>query len=64
VFEVLNGKLNGELARLERIINADLPRINAALRAAGVPEITRSKVELPASTKAGEGFVPDEDFGR
>jgi len=51
-FGVRNPLLTTELARLERVIEADLPRVNAMLRAAGQPEIVRSKVEAPVATPA------------
>ena len=47
VYAVLGGKLDKEIARLERIIAADLPKVNAMLKSAGKPEIVRSKVEPP-----------------
>jgi photosystem II stability/assembly factor-like uncharacterized protein len=60
VFGVLNPLLSTELARLERVIEADLPRVNAMLRAAGQPEIVRSKVEAPVATPAPPPVpVPD-----
>jgi len=48
VWGVLAPKTDGELARLERTITTQLPKINALLKAAGQPEITRSKTEGPA----------------
>ena len=56
VYTVLDGKLTKETVRLDRIIAADLPRLNAMLKAAGLPEITRNKVEPPAA--GGRGIVP------
>jgi len=64
VLAVLNPKLDVQMARLERVIAADLPRINAMLKAAGVAEIARSKVETGAAGAAQAGFVPDEGFDR
>jgi hypothetical protein len=57
VFGVLNPKLVAQEQRLERIIKAHLPQLNAMLKAAGQPEIGRSKVEPPAAPEKG-GFVP------
>lgn len=48
VWNVLAPKTDGELARLERTITTQLPKINALLKAAGQPEIVRSKTEGPA----------------
>ena len=57
VFGVLNPKLVVQEQRLERIITTQLPKVNALLKAAGQPEIGRSKVEPPAAPEKG-GFVP------
>ncbi len=60
VFNVLSPKLTGELTKLERIILRDLPMVNAALKAAGQPEIGRSKVEPPgAPARPTAAFVPE-----
>ncbi|WP_439643438.1 hypothetical protein, partial [Gemmatimonas sp.] len=48
VWNVLAPKTDGELARLERVITTQLPKINALLKAAGQAEIVRSKTEGPA----------------
>ena len=56
VYTVLDGKLTKETVRLNRVIAADLPRINAMLKAAGLPEITRNKVE--PQLVGGRGIVP------
>ena len=45
VWNVLAPKTDGELTNLERVITTNLPKVNALLKAAGQPEITRSKVE-------------------
>ncbi len=58
VYNVLGPKLDAQIARMERIINADLPKVNAALKAAGLPEIKRSKVEVGGSGAAAAAFVP------
>ena len=63
VLAVLNPKLDLQMARMERIIAADLPKINAMLKAAGLPEITRSKVEKGGPGAAQPVFVPDETSG-
>jgi photosystem II stability/assembly factor-like uncharacterized protein len=55
VYTVLGGKLDGEIATLERTIATELPKINAMLKAAGVAEIVRSKVEPQAPRS---GIVP------
>jgi hypothetical protein len=60
VYNVLGPKLDVEIARLERIIAADLPKVNAALKAAGLPLITRSKIEVGGSGPAPAAFVPEE----
>jgi hypothetical protein len=64
VLAVLNPKLDVQMARLERVIAADLPRINAMLKAAGVAEIVRSKVETGAAGAAQAEFVPEEGVDR
>jgi hypothetical protein len=65
VFAVLNPKLTTELTRTERIITADLARINAMLKAAGVPEIKRSKIEPPGPSGPPQAtVVPMEDADR
>jgi hypothetical protein len=55
VYTVLGGKLDGEIATLERTIATELPKLNAMLKAAGVAEIVRSKVEPQAPRS---GIVP------
>ena len=55
VYGVLGPKLTVEMTRLERIITADLTKVNAMLKAAGVPPIVRTKVEPQV---AGRAFVP------
>ena len=61
---VLNPKLDVQMARKERIIAADLPKLNAMLKAAGVPEITRSTVEKGGPGAAQPVFVPDAEYDR
>jgi photosystem II stability/assembly factor-like uncharacterized protein len=51
VYTVLGGKLDGEIAKLERTIATELPKLNAMLKAAGVAEIVRSKVEGKDATR-------------
>lgn len=41
VYTVVTKELNVQTAKLKRILDADLPKINAMLRAAGLKEITR-----------------------
>jgi hypothetical protein len=48
VWAVLAPKTDGELLKLERVITTQLPKVNALLKAAGQPEIGRSKTEGPA----------------
>ena len=55
VYAVLGGKLDVESANLKRVITIDLPKVNAMLKAAGLPEIVPNKVEPPATRAA---FVP------
>ncbi|MEP6781435.1 MAG: glycosyl hydrolase, partial [Gemmatimonadaceae bacterium] len=57
VYAVLGPKLDAEIARLERVIAADLPKVNAMLKKAGQPEIVRSKVEPPLNVPK-PAFVP------
>ena len=64
VLAVLNPKLDVQMARKERIIAADLPKLNAMLKAAGVPEITRSTVEKGGPAAAQPVFVPDAEYDR
>jgi len=58
VYNVLGPKLDVEIARMERIITTDLPKVNAMLKAAGLPEIKRSKVEVGGPGPAIPAFVP------
>lgn len=60
VYTVLGSKLDVQNARLERIIMMDLPKVNAALKAAGQPEIKRSKKET-GTGPAAPAFVPLEE---
>ena len=60
VYGVLGPKLDVQQARLERIIATDLPKVNAMLKAAGQPEIKRSKKEAGGSGPAQAAFVPTE----
>jgi len=48
VWGVLAPKTDGELAKMERVITTNLPKVNAKLKAAGQKEIVRSKTEGPA----------------
>jgi photosystem II stability/assembly factor-like uncharacterized protein len=65
VFNVLRPKLEAELARLERVIAADLPWINQQLAAAGQPAVVRSTVEPPGGpAPVPEAPPPAEDFDR
>jgi photosystem II stability/assembly factor-like uncharacterized protein len=48
VYAVLGPKLDKEIARMNRIIASELPKVNAMLKSAGKSEIVRSKVEPPA----------------
>ncbi|HEX8944408.1 MAG TPA: hypothetical protein VF785_14825, partial [Gemmatimonadaceae bacterium] len=48
VYSVLDPKLQTELARYKRVMG-DLAKINAALKAAGLPEIVPSTAEPPAT---------------
>ena len=58
VYGKLGPKLDLQAARLERIISADLPKVNAALKAAGQPQITRSKKEAGGPGAPVPVFVP------
>jgi photosystem II stability/assembly factor-like uncharacterized protein len=57
VFAVLDPKMQLELGRYHRVLNAGLAKINASLKAAGQPAIVPSTDEPPAPTT---GPVPDE----
>ena len=59
VYTVLGAKLTAQSARLDRIIAADLPKLNAMLKANGQPEIVKSKVEPPLPPK-----TPSRSVGR
>ena len=48
VYNTLSPQLDRELVRLRRVMNAYLSRINALLKAAGLPEIVPSTDEVPA----------------
>ncbi|MDB4873704.1 MAG: hypothetical protein JWM41_150 [Gemmatimonadetes bacterium] len=48
VFAVLDPKLQTELARYKRVMDSNLAKINAALKAAGQPVIVPSTAEAPA----------------
>jgi photosystem II stability/assembly factor-like uncharacterized protein len=56
VYTVLGGKLTTQTTKLNRVINTDLPQVNAMLKAAGLPEIIRSKNEPPLPP--GRAVVP------
>jgi hypothetical protein len=47
VYAVLGAKLDVESARLKRVIATELPKVNAMLKAAGLPEIVPNKIEPP-----------------
>jgi photosystem II stability/assembly factor-like uncharacterized protein len=53
VFGTLSAQLDRELAELERVIGADLPPVNAKLRAAGLPQVERRAPKATATTEAG-----------
>ena len=57
VWAVLAPKLDVQIARMEKIIASELPKVNAALKAARVPGITRSKKETGTTTVV-PAFVP------
>ncbi|MDB4887825.1 MAG: hypothetical protein JWN79_3263 [Gemmatimonadetes bacterium] len=50
VFNQLSTQLSGELARLRRVMDGTLPRVNALLRANGQPEIVPAAKEVPKPT--------------
>jgi photosystem II stability/assembly factor-like uncharacterized protein len=52
VYAVLEPKLKLELARYQRVLDANLSKINAALKAAGQPLIVPSTAEQPAPARA------------
>ncbi|HEU4786845.1 MAG TPA: glycosyl hydrolase, partial [Gemmatimonadaceae bacterium] len=52
VFAVLDPKLQTELARYKRVMDANLAKINAALKAAGQAEIVPSTAEPPGAVRA------------
>jgi photosystem II stability/assembly factor-like uncharacterized protein len=56
VYAVLGPKLDKEIARMNRVIASELPKVNAMLKSAGKSEIVRSKVEPPAPP--GRPIVP------
>jgi len=47
VMTVLSAQLDAELARLKRVMDGTLPRVNAVLRANGQPEIVPAAKEVP-----------------
>ena len=49
---MLDPRLQTELARYKRVMDANLPKINAALKAAGQAEIVPSTAEPPAAVRA------------
>jgi photosystem II stability/assembly factor-like uncharacterized protein len=51
VYNVLGAKLTTQTTKLNRVIGADLPKVNAMLKAAGLAEIIRSKNEPPLPPK-------------
>ena len=61
VYAVLGPKLDTEMAKLERIIGAELPRINAALKVAGHAEVVRSKIEPPGGPERPQEMIPPDD---
>ena len=54
VFTVLDPKLQTELARYRRVLDANLPKINAALKAAGQAEIVPSTAEAKEAVRAND----------
>jgi photosystem II stability/assembly factor-like uncharacterized protein len=48
VYTVLDPKLQTELTRYRRVMDSNLAKLNAALKAAGLPEIVPSTAEPPA----------------
>ena len=56
VWSVLAPKLDVQITKMNTIILRELPKVNAALKAAGVLEITRSKKE--ETGKPASAFVP------
>jgi photosystem II stability/assembly factor-like uncharacterized protein len=61
VYAVLGPKLDTEMAKLERIITAELPRINTALKAAGQAEVARSKIEPSGGVERPQEMIPPDD---
>ena len=61
VYEILSAQLDRELARLAAVMSADLPRVNALLRQAGLAEIVPRAVDLaPPPATGGGGEQEDE----
>jgi photosystem II stability/assembly factor-like uncharacterized protein len=60
VYAVLGPKLDAESARLERVIGAFLPRVNALLQGAGQPVVVRSKVEPAGAPETVAAPPPPE----
>ena len=54
MFSVLDPKLQADLARYRRVMDSNLPKINAALKAAGQTEIVPSTAEPPAKVTAND----------
>ena len=65
VYNTLIPQLDRQMARLKRAMDTGLPRVNAALKAAGQPEIVPSTEELgtPVPPSAPDG-PPEEGTGR
>jgi len=57
VYTVLDPKLKTELARYKRVMDTNLAKLNAALKAAGLPAIVPSTAEPPA--KPGDNISDD-----
>jgi photosystem II stability/assembly factor-like uncharacterized protein len=57
VFRVLSTQLDGELARMQRVMSASLPRINAVLKANGQPVIVPKAADSGVKTD----LTADED---
>ena len=60
VFEDLSHRIGVQLAALDSVVRDDLPRLNALLRAAGLPEV-RAEPDRPAADASARPSGEDDD---
>jgi hypothetical protein len=53
VYDMLSGLIDGNLVRMKKAIDTNLPKINAILKAAGMPDIVPKAEDLPLPAAKG-----------